>query len=109
MKVKINSTLLGCIIIGVSIIIAAIVIARKMPQTTFVPDTIYTTVRHETTVDNSFMADVEAARFMRMNDRLFASLLASGELDGTFAIIEENYVFSRDKLIRWLDDKIAKR
>ena len=68
--------------------------------------------------DNEYMSEWQAMGYLYMNDDQFFSLLASGALDGTYALFEaskqthgpsetENtYIFSKSKLDEWLNARI---
>ncbi|MDR1617334.1 MAG: hypothetical protein LBR98_10130 [Syntrophomonadaceae bacterium] len=56
---------------------------------------------------DEYMSEYEASAFLRINIDDFYTFVESGELNGTFTIIQGGRVFSKEELTRWLDDRIA--
>jgi len=56
--------------------------------------------------DDAYMSDYQASAFIKVNYDNFLIIVESGELSGTFTIIQDERVFSKEKLIQWLSNRI---
>lgn len=104
---KLNlSQLVGYGLVGLSIIISGFIVANKLPQASYVPDRLYVTADSELPAVKEFMSTIEAACFINMSEDNFIPIVKSGELNGTFFIINDTYIFSKEKLTQWMNEQI---
>ena len=55
-----------------------------------------------------YLTDWEAAQFLAIHDAVvFSNLVLSGELAGTYTIIQDIQVFGKAQLSAWMDNRIA--
>jgi hypothetical protein len=99
------SLFLGSCVIGIAIIIAGILISGNLPQTPVIPSSLSVSTSDVSTQPREFMPEYEAAGFLMIGINDFDAFVDSGQLDGTFAVIEGNRVFSKEKLTQWLDSQ----
>jgi hypothetical protein len=103
-----TAILLGCIAIGLCVVIAGYRVADRIPGTLQgnFHGSLYgggQTQRENTDYLNHW----EAQTYLQIWDVTLHRLIQSGELDGTFVRFGDNYVFSRAKLSQWMDARIA--
>ena len=96
------SQFLGCCVIAVSIIIAGSYISEEIPDTTQVPDSLYVSTQNQYEQYANCMSKYEVAEYFDITVDDVYELLNSGELDGTYTMVGETYIFSREKLDEWV-------
>ena len=102
------SLFLGCCVIGICIIIAGVIVANNLPETTRVPHGfVITDGNTPTSTFGEFMSAFEAALFLKIDNSDLDRLIQSGELDGTFTSFPNGYTFSKEKLIQWMERRFA--
>lgn len=100
------SLFLGCCIIGISIIISSIVVAKNLPSTTHVPSSLSVTTSNSVSEFKDFLSESEVAAFLSIDNKDVSELITSGELDAFTTKIGDSYVFSKVALEGWMNDKI---
>ena len=96
------SQFLGCCVIAVSIIIAGSYISEEIPDTTQVPDSLYVRTQNKYEQYANCMSQYDVAAYFDITVDDVYELLNSGELDGTYTMVGESYIFSREKLDEWV-------
>ncbi len=99
------SLFLGSCVIGIAIIIAGILISGNLPSTPVIPSSLSVTTSDVSTEPREFMSAYEASAFLMIGIDDFDAFVDSGQLGGTFTVIEGNRVFSKEKLTQWLDSQ----
>ena len=99
-----NLTLfLGCCVISAGIITAGIIIADQLDDTPSDPSVIAAGV----IASFVYLTKDEAAAFLRIAPDDLMELVRDRAMDNAFAIVQGNYVFSREQLIYWMEGQIA--
>jgi len=98
------SLFLGCCVISIGIIVAGFVIANQLPPV--ISGSFSGYVTDGTQQFGEYMSEYEASAFLGMITDDFIEFVQSGELKGTYTVVQENYVFSKDKLAEWMKNRI---
>ena len=96
------SQFLGCCVIAVSIIIAGSYISEEIPDTTRVPDSLDVRMQNQYEQYANCLSEYDVAEYFDITDEDVYELINSGELDGTYTMVGERYIFSREKLDEWV-------
>jgi hypothetical protein len=100
------SLLLSCCVIGICIIIAGIIVANNLPETTHIPQGFSITNYDGNTPAPTFgeyFTLFDAAKFLKIDMNDLDAMVNSGELDGTFTSFPTGYVFSKERLTQWME------
>lgn len=97
------STFLGCCVISLGIIVAGVLISSKIPPVN-VPSSF--TLKETAWEYDDYMSQYEAAAFLKIDADTFTGMMRSGQLLGTYTVVEGGSVFSREKLSQWIEDRI---
>ncbi len=54
----------------------------------------------------NYLSKYEVAAYLGITDEDVDQLFASGELDGTYTVAGTNYIFSREKLDEWVENRL---
>ena len=100
------SQFLGCCVIGISIVIAGWLISKELPNTTQVPSNLSVMTQTQDEQYGNYLSKYEVAAYLGITDEDVDKLFASGELDGTYTVAGANYIFSREKLDEWVENRI---
>ena len=100
------SQFLGCCVIAVSIIIAGSYISGEIPDTTQVPNSLYVETQNQYEQYANCLSESDVAEYFNIGVEDVYELLNSGELDGTYTMVGERYIFSREKLDEWVKNSI---
>ena len=101
------SQFLGCCVISIGIVIAGWLISKELPNTTQVPSSLSVVTQARDEMFGNYLSKYEVAAYLGITDEDVDSLLASGELEGTYTVAGANYVFSREKLDDWVEKRIG--
>jgi hypothetical protein len=100
------SLFLGCCVIGVCVIIAGIIVANNLPETTRFPQGFsITNYDGDTSAPTlgEYLTLFDAAHFLKIDINDLDAMVNSGELDGTFTAFPTGYVFSKERLTQWME------
>lgn len=100
------SLFLGCCIISIGIVIAGLLIAYHLPPV--ISGSFSGTITDGTPQFGDYLSEYEASAFLSMNTNDFIIFIQSGELQGTYTVIQGNNVFSKEKLSQWVEARIEK-
>jgi Fe2+ transport system protein B len=99
------SLFLGCCVISIGIVIAGLFIAYHLPFV--ISGSFSGTITNGTQQFGDFLSEYEASAFLNMNTDDFIIFIRSGELEGTYTVIQGNTVFSKEKLSIWAESRIG--
>ena len=54
----------------------------------------------------NYLSKYEVAAYLGITDEDVDQLFASGKLDGTYTVAGVNYIFSREKLDEWVENRL---
>ena len=100
------SQFLGCCVIGISIVVAGWLISKEMPNTTQVPSNLSVVTQAQDEQYGNYLSKYEVAAYLGITDEDVDQLFASGKLDGTYTVAGANYIFSREKLDEWVENRL---
>lgn len=113
-----HKDLIKTIILSASIVVAALILAFSIKEGThYIGDAIgnglsFIGINSSAAVTagafefGEFMSENEATAFLGVASYDFYSFIEQGKLDGTFTKIESSYVFSKEKLTQWFENRI---
>lgn len=107
MKIFNISQFLGCCVISIGIIIAGWLISKELPNTTHIPSNLSVVSQTQDELYGNYLSKYEVAAYLRITDEDVDKLFHSGELEGTYTVAGANYVFSREKLDEWVENRIG--
>ena len=102
---------LGCCIISLGIVIAGSIIANRIGHLHFpmFPGSLSVTTFDGSGTDSGsdeFMSLWETRAFLRLSETQLDTLIQSGELTGTYTILQGQKIFSRELLTDWLRSRM---
>ena len=100
------SQFLGCCVISIGIIVAGWLISEELPNTTQVPSNLSVVTKTMDELYGNYLCKSQVAAYLNIADDDIDKLLNSGELDGTYTVAGDSYIFSREKLDEWVDKRI---
>ena len=98
------ATFLGSCVIGISIIVAGYLISEELPETTQVPGYISVDLEDQGEQFDNYMYKSDVARYLCVYEDDIEELLSSGELEGTYFVVGDSYIFIRDKIDEWVEN-----
>ncbi|MCL2773175.1 MAG: hypothetical protein FWD71_07470 [Oscillospiraceae bacterium] len=98
------SLFLGCCVISIGIIIAGIIVGNHLPPV--ISGNFSGSIADGTQQFDEYLTAYDVERFLKITDDDLNTLIQSGELKGTYTIIQGHNVFSRDKLSEWIKTRI---
>ncbi len=104
------SHFLGCCVIGIGIVIAGWLISEELPETpdtTYVPSSYPVITQTQDEHYGNYLSKWQVADYLNIGALDVDALLSSGELDGTYTVIGEDYVFSKAKIDEWIEKRIG--
>ncbi|MBR5136468.1 MAG: hypothetical protein IKV30_00390 [Clostridia bacterium] len=99
------ATFLGSCVIGISIIVAGYLISEELPETTQVPGYISVDLEDQGEQFDNYMDKYDVARYLGIYSDDIDELLSSGELEGTYFVVGDSYIFIRDKIDEWAENR----
>ncbi|MBQ7299910.1 MAG: hypothetical protein IJW77_08725 [Clostridia bacterium] len=103
------SLFLGCCAIAFGIVIAGKTISAELPNTTQVPSSLSVVTQTEGEKEfGKYLDKYEACDYLKLYKfrKDVDELLESGILDGTYTMVDDTYIFSRQKLDEWVEERI---
>lgn len=105
------SLFLGCLAISIGIVIAGNTVSKELPDTTQVQVPSNLSVVTQTEGEKEFgpYLDIyEVCDYLKLHKykKDVDELLESGILDGTYTMVDDTYIFSRQKLDEWVEERI---
>ena len=101
------SQFLGHCVIGACIIVAGWMISNELPDTTQVPSNLSVMTQTQDEQYGNYLSTYAVAAYLGITDEDVDKLISSGELEGTYTKAGENYIFSREKLDEWVENRIG--
>mgnify|MGYP004655694141 FL=1 len=77
-----------------------------MPNTTQVPSNLSVVTQAQDEQYGNYLSKYEVAAYRGITDEDVDPLFASGELAGTYTVAGTNYIFSREKLDEWVENRL---
>ena len=102
------SLFLGCCAISIGVIVAGYLIASKLPDyiSGNFSGTLTGNINEYGQTDIEYLSVYEVSGYLRIGYDNLNKLIESGELNGTYTIIEGSIVFSKEKLSEWMKNRI---
>lgn len=101
------SQFLGCCVVSIGIVVAGWLISKELPNTTQVPSNLSVITQTQDEIFGKYLSKYEVAVYLRITDEDVDKLFNSGELEGTYTLAGAKYVFSREKLDEWIENRIG--
>ena len=101
------SLFLGCCAIAIGIVTAGNTISSELPDTTQVPSnlSVVTKTVGEKELGN-YLSKYEICNYLNISYEDVDEMLESGALEGTYTMVDKSYIFSRQKLDEWVEERI---
>ncbi len=101
------SLFLGCCAIAMGIVTAGNTISSELPNTTQVPSSLSVVTQTEGEQElGNYLSKHEICDYLNISYEDVEELLESGALEGTYTMVDNSYIFSRQKLDEWVEERI---
>lgn len=101
------SLFLGCCAIAIGIVTAGNTISSELPNTTQVPSSLSVVTQTEGGQEyGNYLSKYGICDYLNISYEDVEELLESGALEGTYTMVDNSYIFSRQKLDEWVEERI---
>ncbi len=102
------SKFLGCCVIGICIVAAGWLISKELPETAKYPASLAITTSDTGYGQfGDYLSIHEVAGYLRVTTEDVEVLMEKGQLNGVYTKINANYVFSKEALKEWVENRVG--